>query len=201
MSIHPRQSTASRQAEIIATTLALAARQNPADISTTDIAKAMKVTQGALFRHFPNKEAIRLAVIEWIEVELMAKLMQAQMAAPDALRGLEAMFLAHIRFICEFPGVPRLVFAELQQPDCSTIRQRVQAIMQRYRQTLAGILDVAKTHQLIREDVDVQAAAALFLGAIQGLVIQSLLGASGAEIDRQVLGVLNLYLISLGAKS
>ncbi len=201
MSLNARQSTESRQAEIIATVVALAAERNPADVTTTDIAKAMNVTQGALFRHFPTKEAMRLAVIEWIETQLMAKLGDAQASAPDVLSGLEAMFLAHVKFIREFPGVPRLVFAELQQPDRSPVRQRVQQIMRRYRQMLAEILGKAKTARLIRDDVDVQAAAALFLGAIQGLVMQSMLGGVSADAEEPVLGVLHLYLAGLGAQS
>jgi TetR/AcrR family transcriptional regulator len=201
MSLNARQSTESRQAEIIATVLALAAERNPADVTTTDIAKAMNVTQGALFRHFSTKEAMRLAVIEWIETQLMAKLGDAQASAPDVLSGLEAMFLAHVKFIREFPGVPRLVFAELQQPDSSPVRQRVQQIMRRYRQMLAETLGKAKAAQLIRDDVDVQAAAALFLGAIQGLVMQSMLGGVSPDTEEPVLGVLRLYLAGLGAKS
>ena len=201
MSLNSRQSTESRQAEIIATVVALAAERNPADVTTTDIAKAMNVTQGALFRHFPTKEAIRLAVIEWIETQLMAKLGDAQASAHDVLSGLEAMFMAHVKFIREFPGVPRLVFAELQQPDSSPVRQRVQQIMRRYRQMLAEILGKAKAAQLIGSDVDVQAAAALFLGAIQGLVMQSMLGGVSPDAEEPVLGVLRLYLASLGAKS
>lgn len=201
MSLNARQSTESRQAEIIATVLALAAERNPADVTTTDIAKAMNVTQGALFRHFSTKEAMRLAVIEWIETQLMAKLGDAQASAPDVLSGLEAMFLAHVKFIREFPGVPRLVFAELQQPDSSPVRQRVQQIMQRYRQMLAETLGKAKAAQLIRDDVDVQAAAALFLGAIQGLVMQSMLGGVSPDAEEPVLGVLYLYLAGLGAQS
>jgi len=200
MTINPRQSTESRQAEIIATMVALAAERNPADITTTDIARAMNVTQGALFRHFPTKEAIRLAVIEWIEVRLMAELAAAQQAAPDALRGLEAMFLAHVRFIREFPGVPRLVFAELQQADGSPVRQRVQTVMRHYRQTLAEVLANAKAMRLIRQDIDCQAAAALFLGAIQGLVMQSMLAGSAADGEAPVAGVLQLYLASLGGQ-
>ena len=200
MPINPRQSTESRQAEIIATMVALAAERNPADITTTDIARAMNVTQGALFRHFPTKEAIRLAVIEWIEARLMAELAAAQQAAPDALRGLEAMFLAHVRFIREFPGVPRLVFAELQQADGSPVRQRVQTVMRHYRQTLAEALASAKAMRLIRQDIDCQAAAALFLGAIQGLVMQSMLVGSAADGEAPVAGVLQLYLASLGGK-
>ncbi len=201
MSLNARQSTESRQAEIIATVVALTAERNPADVTTTDIAKAMNVTQGALFRHFPTKEAMRLAVIEWIETQLMAKLGDAQASAPDVLSGLEAMFLAHVKFIRQFPGVPRLVFAELQQPDSSPVRQGVQQIMRRYRQMLAETLGKAKAAQLIRDDVDVQAAAALFLGAIQGLVMQSMLGGVSPNAEEPVLGVLHLYLAGLGAKS
>lgn len=201
MTLSPRQSTESRQAEIIATVVALASKRNPAEVTTTDIAKAMNVTQGALFRHFPTKEAIRIAVIEWIETQLMAKLSDAQVSAPDVLSGLESMFLAHVKFIREFPGVPRLVFAELQQPDISPVRQRVQQIMRRYRQILAETLNKAKAAQLIPNDVDVQAAAALFLGAIQGLVMQSMLGGASSDAEAPVLGVLYLYLAGLGAKS
>lgn len=201
MSFNARQSTESRQAEIIATVVALAAERNPADVTTTDIAKAMNVTQGALFRHFPSKEAIRLAVIEWIETQLMTKLGDAQASAPDVLSGLEAMFLAHVKFIRAFPGVPRLVFAELQQPDSSPVRQRVQKIMRRYRQMLAETLGKAKAAQLIRHDVDVQAAAALFLGAIQGLVMQSMLKGVPSDAEEPVLGVLHLYLAGLGVQS
>ncbi len=200
MPLSSRQSTESRQAEIIATVVALAAQRNPAEVTTTDIAKAMKVTQGALFRHFSTKEAIRLAVIEWIETQLMSRLGSAQASAPDVLNGLEAMFLAHVRFIREFPGVPRLIFAELQQPDSSPVRRRVHDIMRRYRQTLAETLGRAKAAQLIRDDVDIQAAAALFLGAIQGLVMQSMLGGVPADAEDPVIGVLHLYLASLGAR-
>ncbi len=201
MLTNARRSTESRQAEIIATLVALAAERNPADVTTTDIAKAMNVTQGALFRHFPTKEAIRVAVIEWIETQLMTKLGNAQASTPDVLSGLEAMFLAHVKFIREFPGVPRLVFAELQQPDGSPVRQRVQQIMRSYRLMLAETLGKAKAAQLIGADVDVQAAAALFLGAIQGLVMQSMLGGMSPDAEEPVLGVLHLYLAGLGARS
>ena len=199
MTTPSRQSTGSRQAEIIATMLALAAERNPADITTTEIAKAMNLTQGALFRHFPTKEAIRLAVVEWIEAQLMQRLGAAREAAPDALAALEAMFLAHVQFIRAFPGVPHLIFAELQQPEQSPVSQHVQKIMQRYRQALSEVLSSAQAARLIRQDVELASAAVLFLGAIQGLVIQFLLGGASSAVDKQVPGVLQLYLAGLKA--
>ena len=201
MTTQARQSTELRQAEIIATMLRLAAERNPADITTTDIAKAMRVTQGALFRHFATKEAIRLAVVEWIEAQLLGALLAARQAAPDALAALRAMFLDHVRFAQAYPGVPRLIFAELQQAEVSPVRLVVQKIMQRYRQVLAETLSQAMAAKRIRADVDCQAAASLFLGGIQGLVIQSMLSGSDAALERQAEAVLDLYLAGLGGQS
>ena len=196
----PRQSTELRQAEIIATMLRLAGERNPSDITTTDIAKAMRVTQGALFRHFATKEAIRLAVVEWIEAQLLGALLAARQAAPDALAALRAMFMAHVRFAQSYPGVPRLIFAELQQAEASPVRLGVQKIMQRYRQVLAETLSLAMAAQRIRPDIDCQAAASLFLGAIQGLVIQSMLSGAEAAVEGQAEAVLALYLAALGVQ-
>lgn len=201
MTTQARQSTELRQAEIIATMLHLAAERNPADITTTDIAKAMRVTQGALFRHFATKEAIRLAVVEWIEAQLLGALLAARQAAPDALAALRTMFLAHVRFAQAYPGVPRLIFAELQQAEASPVRLMVHKIMQRYRQVLAETLSLAMAAKRIRADVDCQAAASLFLGGIQGLVIQSMLSGSDAALERQAEAVLDLYLAGLGGQS
>ena len=45
----------------------MAAEQNPSEITTAAIAKRMKLTQGAIFRHFPSKDSIWQAVMEWLE--------------------------------------------------------------------------------------------------------------------------------------
>lgn len=109
--------------------------------------------------------------------------------------------MAHVRFAQSYPGVPRLIFAELQQAEASPVRLGVQKIMQRYRQVLAETLALAMAAKRIRADVDCQAAASLFLGGIQGLVIQSMLSGSDAALERQAEAVLDLYLAGLGGQS
>jgi len=196
-----RQSTESRQAEIIATMVQLSAERSPSEITTTDIAKAMKLTQGAIFRHFATKEAIRLAVVEWIEEHLMSKIMAAKESSPDALSALKAMFMAHVEFAKSHPGAPRLIFGELQQPAESPLKQRVQQVMQRYRQTLSQTLNTAIETKLIRAEIDCQSATALFLGAIQGLVIQAMLSGSTEQMEKQAVGVLHLYLAAIEVRT
>lgn len=75
-----RLPTEARQAEIIAAVLQLAAERSPAEITTGDIAKALNLTQGAVFKHFPTKDAIWLAVLDWVEMNLLAAL---ELAAQD----------------------------------------------------------------------------------------------------------------------
>ncbi|SFN87663.1 transcriptional regulator, TetR family [Formivibrio citricus] len=195
----PRQSTETRQAEIVSTLLRLAAGRSAAEITTTDIAKAMHLTQGALFKHFPSKEAIRLAVMDWIEEALMQRLLEARQQAATPVAALRAMFMAHVAFVIEHPGAPRLVFGELQQPDDSPVKQRVCQLMQRYRAMLSAILEEATAARLIRPDIDRPAAAALFLGAIQGLVIQSMVAGTVQQLKAQAPAVFNLYLNGLEA--
>ena len=50
----------------------LAAVHNPGDITTEAIAQRMHMTQGVLYRHFPNKNAIRQAVMDWVAEDLLS---------------------------------------------------------------------------------------------------------------------------------
>ena len=81
-----------RRAVTVEAVVKLAAEQNPTDITTAAIATSMKLTQGALFRHFPNKEAIWQAVMEWVAEHLMARIERAAQGAVSPLAALEAMF-------------------------------------------------------------------------------------------------------------
>jgi TetR/AcrR family transcriptional regulator len=63
-----------RRAATVEAVIALAATTNPADITTAQIAAHMGVTQGALFRHFPDKQAVWLAVMDWTSDTLLARI-------------------------------------------------------------------------------------------------------------------------------
>ena len=66
-----------RRAATVEAVVQLSATGNPSDITTTTIARHMGVTQGALFKHFPNKEAILEAVMQWVASKLLARIDRA----------------------------------------------------------------------------------------------------------------------------
>ena len=62
MEIGKRRSSKERRALAIDAVIDLASGMNPADITTAAISERMGLTQGALFRHFPTKDAVLQAV-------------------------------------------------------------------------------------------------------------------------------------------
>jgi len=182
-----------RRAVIVETVLALAADGNPSEITTAAIADRMGLTQGALFRHFPSKDAIWEAVMMWVSERLLERADQASLSASNPLEGLEAVFSAHISFIAEYPGVPGIFFGELQRSEESPARKQARVLMEKYGGRILRMLDTGKEAGLIDEQVESRVAAGLFIGMIQGLVLQSRLSGAVASVSRNAAGVFALF--------
>ena len=193
-----RNPSAARQSEIIAVVLELAATRSPALITTAEIARAMGLTQGAVFKHFPNKLSIWLAVMAWTNTTLTAALEDAAQPSTDALLCLRAVFFEHVRFVVQHPGVPRLIFSELQQADDSPIKAEVRSLLIGYRQLLLRLLKQAEGAGQLGAGVDKAAAAANFIGAIQGLVMQAMLAGSFTHMEEEAHRTFPLYLRAIG---
>lgn len=229
MSKSPKQATDVRQASLVLAALRLAAQRSPADITTTDLAQAVGITQGAVFKHFASKETIWLAAMDWVTQALMVQLeaaaTQAQHPAetgidipnqaPDQphasrlqtalaadaqvcdtawpLAALRAVFMAHVDFVVAHPGVPRLIFQELQRPGDTALKTRVRQLMASYRTLLMRLLTQARDHNCIAPSTDLTSAAVLFIGSIQGLVMQSLISDDVPAMVQQAKGVFAIY--------
>ncbi len=171
----------------------LASERSPEQITTAAIAEKMKLTQGALFRHFPSKEALWEAVMKWVNETLMSAVDQA-VAGESAVADLERMFMAHIGFVSRHPGVPRMLFAELQRPEDTPAKKVARALLQRYGQRVTNLLEKGIGEGCIDPGLDVQMASGMFIGLVQGLVMQSLLGGSQSSMQDEAPKVLGLYL-------
>lgn len=182
-----------RRAVTVEAVIALAGKQNPSDITTAAIAQQMGLTQGALFRHFPNKDAILLAVMEWVAKRLLGRVDKAIEAAPSPLAALEAAFMAHIDFVVKHPGVPRMLFGELQHADLSPAKLMVRTMIRGYSSRLQRLIEDGKAQGELAADLDVEAATTLFIGSIQGLVMQSLIAGSAKAIRAKAPGVFAIY--------
>ena len=182
-----------RRAATVQAVVDLAAQQNPAEITTAAIADRMGLTQGALFRHFPNKDAILEATMSWVSERLLISVDKAAEGAASPVAALEAMFMTHIDFVAKHPGVPRMLFGELQRAGETLAKRMVQTLIRQYEQRLRRLMEEGKAHGELDAELDVDAAAVLFIGTIQGLVMQSLLAGKVNRIRREAPAVFAIY--------
>lgn len=182
-----------RRAATVEAVVDLAATRNPAEITTAAIAKQMGLTQGALFRHFPTKDSILEAVMGWVGERLMARVDAACAGAGSPMTALEAVFRTHIDFVAAHPGVPRMLFGELQRAGDTLPKRAVQVLIRHYAARITTLLERAKDAGQVDVSVNVAAAAVQFIGSIQGLVIQATLEGHPERMRERAPAIFTLY--------
>lgn len=182
-----------RRAVTVEAVIELAALQNPRDITTAAIAQHMNVTQGALFRHFANKEAIWQAVMEWVSDHLLKPIDASIDEAETPLSALHAVFMSHINFVSAYPGVPRMMFGEMQHSENTVPRQRARNLVKKYGDRIILLIEQGKQEGQIDPTVNSLAARTLFIGSIQGLVMQSILTGEIKNITDKASDVFAIY--------
>ena len=102
--------------------------------------------------------------------------------------------MTHIQFISEHPGVPRMMFGELQRAETTPAKQLVQALVTHYGQRLHTLLEEGKARGELAPTLDSQAAATLFIGTVQGLVMQAMLAGDMGRMRSDAPRVFEIYL-------
>lgn len=177
--------------------LELAATRGVERTTTQAMADAMGLTQGAVFRHFPTKDAIWLAVMAWVRAELGRVVDAAVAESAGPVDALERVFVAHAGFVARHPGIPRLLFAELEDAHDPRLKQLIQQVMTGYERRIAGLVAAARTRGLADARVDAATAATLFLAMVQGLVLQGSVFGDRRPMVAQARKIFPLYVAAI----
>ncbi len=170
MTVRTRKSAPERKAEIVETAIRLAADIGPDRLTTEQLATEIGISQPAIFRHFPTKDAI------WENVaERICKLMGSRTsvdtdADPEAL--LRQMVSAQLNFIKTTPAVPAILFSRELHAQNETLRQIFANLMSERQKRLAKVFARGIESGVFRSDLDTDAAAYLVLTLIQGLAMR-----------------------------
>jgi hypothetical protein len=86
-----------------------------------------------------------------------------------------------------------MIFSELQRAEDTAAKRMVRALLARYGERLVTLIEAGKTQDVLAREVDTAASATLFIGTIQGLVMQSLLSGNVAMIRAQAPAIFAIY--------
>jgi AcrR family transcriptional regulator len=133
-----------------------------ATTSVDDVARAARVTTGALYHHFPNKTALFESVFEAVHTELMEASLRAASGAADEVELLALGFEAFLDAVLE-PDVQQIIITDA--PAVLGLA-RFTELDERYAfASIAAALRSASDSGSLRVD-DPETLARLLLGAL-----------------------------------
>jgi AcrR family transcriptional regulator len=180
--VRERKTAEQRKDEIIAATLKLAFGVGPDAITTEHIAHKVGISQPAVFRHFPRKEQIWEAVIDWVGARLTQRWSKALDDNADSLDRLHAVLSAQLGLIQRTPAIPAILFSRELHVRNRALRKAVIAMMQRFHTMLRDIFNEGVRAGKLRADLDTDDAAFVVIALVQGLAVRWSLSERGFDL-------------------
>lgn len=196
-----RLSALSRKQQIVETVLDLVATRGAEAVSVQLVADAIGVSQPAVFRHFSTKEAMWLAVMDWLERHLVTIYSSSSDVGQPGLVVLSRMFLQHVKLIERYPALAKLVFSDHLRLEYPSLQARFGKIHKDYMARLFTVIDGAKSDGTVPESVASKDAATMFLSLIQGLGFQFAIAHLSIKFQHEAERTLALYLQAITTSS
>jgi AcrR family transcriptional regulator len=148
-----RKTKAERQREIVDATVQLVGRYGVQGTTVSRIAAAVGMARGALYQHFPNREAVLEAALEtWGE---RSSAWMAQTSTADAPARLLQMGKAHSSWaMSEYNSFVRPFYQLIASNQETRLAKRITERQQEDFHYLVALVEEGKRQGTIRDDVD-----------------------------------------------
>ena len=115
-------------------------RYGLAKATVVDVARALDVSHGSVYRHFPSKASLREAVAKrWLDrvKAPLQKIAQEQGPAPDKLeRWLRALFAAKYKKVCDDPEM-FATYLTLAREACAAVKAHKESLVDQVAHIIA----------------------------------------------------------------
>ena len=195
-----RKSAELRKAEIVAAVLDLADRIGPDRVTTGATAAVVGVSQAALFRHFPTKAAMWLAVADHVAGELAMEWQRALAGTDDPIDRVKALMAAQLGQIAATPALPMLLFSRELNVGNEDLRAAFRGLLMKFQGLIVAELARGQDAGFLRREVAPEDAAVLLTSLVQGMAIRWSLGARNFSLIGEGKRLLDVQLGLLAAK-
>ena len=166
-----RKSTEVRKEEIVRAALSLVEKNGLDKLNIIDIALEVKLVPAAIYRHFKGKEDIVAALIEFSDRSLQYNISQAMESDGTAIEKLKLLFALHVKLLKEESAIPKILYFLLSSDRNPELKGSMLAAVGSYVQQVKKMLFQGQKKGEVNADIDVTAAAMMFLGMVQPLAI------------------------------
>lgn len=181
---HFRDKLTVRQEEILTSALEIVAQEGSRALTMKRVAKAVGVTEAAIYRHFENKRHLLLALYGYVKELLLSELspvLAEDLPAPERLTlFVETM----LDYLAKHKGINLILLAETIYHQDEELRKAMLDIFSSFRELAKTLIMAGMTSGDFRRDIDIDGFATLLAGMMQSVLTKNMLekGAAG-EFD------------------
>ena len=170
-----------RQRQIINASIDLIAAKSINSLTTKNIAKEIKLTEGAIYRHFSSKNEILLGIIQMFQQTAYKTLKESCTSDVPALEQIDAIFTRHVQFFIEKPAVTAVIFSESIFQNDTNLSKEVFKLLEMHEKALHCIIERGQKHKELRSDIEDKEIIRVIIGSIRYTVTKWRL--SGYKFD------------------
>lgn len=137
-------------------------------ITTAQLARAVGVSEAALYRHFASKAKMFEGLLEFIEETLFTRINKILAEESRAEARVQNILFLLLGFADKNPGMARLLYGDVLVGETERLRQRVVQIYERIETQLKQILREGEAGENLR--VPIADTAALLLAVVEGSI-------------------------------
>jgi len=137
-------------------------------ITTAQLARAVGVSEAALYRHFASKAKMFEGLLEFIEETLFTRINKILAEESRAEARVQSILFLLLGFADKNPGMARLLYGDVLVGETERLRQRVVQIYERVETQLKQVLREEEASENLR--VPIADTAALLLAVVEGSI-------------------------------
>ena len=146
---------------------------NPGErITTAGLARAVGVSEAALYRHFPSKAKMFEGLIEFIEESIFSLINRILKEEDSSLKRCENILSLLLGFAEKNPGLTRILSGDILTGETERLRIRVSQFYERLETQIKQVLREGEMNNELTLTVPVQAQANLLLAIVEGRIVQ-----------------------------
>lgn len=159
--------------EQILTALAKSLEESPGErITTATLAKAVGVSEAALYRHFPSKTKMFEGLIEFIEATVFTQITLVLSSEKSTVKRCELIINTLLVFAEQNPGMSRLLVGDALTGETERLRQRIVQFFERIETQIKQILRDAELRNNLQSALPAATFAHFLMAYVDGAILQ-----------------------------
>ena len=167
---HKRKSTIIRKKQIIDAARKIIIRKGSEHLTLRAMAREVGFTEAAIYRHFKNKQEVLSFLMNNIIDEMLREIINGAAENTNALDTVDGVIKHHLSKIEQRRGISFQIIAEIISLGDKELNRKVYIRLTEYLNRLRILFEDGARTGSIRNDLDLDDAAILLFGMLQGIV-------------------------------